>query len=174
MYSCVRMSAFAHAGERVRVSVSVCVFMYDCVCVYVRVCVCVCVYVCVCVQPDPPKTALVGLNNARGTLTVQEHFRVDIHCFGEGGNPPPAVSLSNQNNKTDLASGTTSLTYTAVARCEDSGRYVCTADNGMGPPVTSEAKDLFVRCRFHTHTPPLPPPPHTHTEAHRNLSMALL
>ncbi|KAJ8316525.1 hypothetical protein KUTeg_005932 [Tegillarca granosa] len=39
--------------------------------------------------------------------------------------------------------------YSITANCLDTGKYICTASNGIGYTVTNET-DLFVRCEYNS------------------------
>ncbi|XP_076457684.1 uncharacterized protein LOC143291615 [Babylonia areolata] len=94
----------------------------------------------------PPTGVFLGLNGRQSNRTVDEHRPVDFTCQNSNGRPDPTLSLVKTDNNTVLANKTTHLSHKVVGRCEDSGQYVCTADNGMGPPFTGSPRSLAVQC----------------------------
>ena len=97
---------------------------------------------------DPPSQASLRLNSNQGNKTVDENQSVTFGCATSDGRPTPIVRLVSRDNRTELHSESSPLTYSVRARCEDSGVYVCTADNGMGPQATSVARTLTVQCEL--------------------------
>ncbi|XP_070201075.1 uncharacterized protein [Littorina saxatilis] len=94
----------------------------------------------------PPTKASLSLNGNQGDQVVNEHQSVTFHCNATGGRPTPTVTLVNRDNKTEVHSGLSPQQYSVTARCEDTGVYVCTADNGMGPVASSVDTMLGVQC----------------------------
>ena len=97
---------------------------------------------------DPTTTVSLSLDGVQQDLTVSEHQTLTFQCQESDGDPAPTVSLLRLDNSTELSTGQSSLSHSAVVNCQDSGTYVCTADNGLGPEATSVARNLFVQCKM--------------------------
>ena len=86
------------------------------------------------------------LNGNQGNEVVHETQRVAFDCTAGDGRPTPTVRLVSRANGTEVHSELSPLTYSVMARCEDSGVYVCTARNGMGTQEVSVTASLTVQC----------------------------
>ena len=86
------------------------------------------------------------LNGIQGNEVVHETQRVTFDCVAGDGRPTPTVRLVSRANETEVHSELSPLTYSVMARCEDSGVYVCTARNGMGTQEVSVTASLTVQC----------------------------
>ena len=86
------------------------------------------------------------LNGNQGNEVVHETQRVTFDCAAGDGRPTPTVRLVSRANGTEVHSELSPLTYSVLARCEDSGVYVCTARNGMGTQEVSVTASLTVQC----------------------------
>ncbi|XP_070184782.1 uncharacterized protein [Littorina saxatilis] len=95
----------------------------------------------------PPSRTFLRLNNKESDHITYEGQHVTFGCETSNGRPAPTVKLLNQDNNTELYQNVSSLVYTVMARCEDSGVYVCTSDNEMGPAVVSMLRTLSVQCQ---------------------------
>ncbi|KAL8596202.1 hypothetical protein ACOMHN_021242 [Nucella lapillus] len=81
----------------------------------------------------PPKKVFCGINRQQNDVIVNEYQSVRFRCQKDDGRPDPSLSLVKKDNNTVLLTNTSLLIHVVVSRCEDSGQYQCTADNGMGP-----------------------------------------
>ena len=81
------------------------------------------------------------------TNTVDENTTVMFTCLVEG-NPAPTVtwSLNDKNLQTIERSTTTSSFIVNSARCNNTGRYNCTANNSIGN--SSQEQVLYVTCEY--------------------------
>ncbi|XP_068733578.1 fibroblast growth factor receptor 4-like isoform X3 [Montipora capricornis] len=70
--------------------------------------------------------------------TVTEGDDVNLNCTAEG-NPPPRTTWRRLSNDSVVAGNFTSISK------EDAGGYRCTADNGVGSPVS---KDVYIDVQF--------------------------
>ncbi|KAL8587179.1 hypothetical protein ACOMHN_013266 [Nucella lapillus] len=95
---------------------------------------------------DPPSFVRININYGDSDQNVSEHQVARFRCKSIGGQPYPTVSLVKKDNDTVLLTYRRRLFHTMVSRCEDSGQYQCTAENGVGPIVTSNLRSLFVQC----------------------------
>ena len=95
---------------------------------------------------DPPSQVSMTLNGIQGNEVVHETQRVTFDCAAGDGRPTPTVRLVSRANGTEVHSELSPLTYSVMARCEDSGVYVCTARNGMGTQEVSVTASLTVQC----------------------------
>ena len=96
---------------------------------------------------DPAEKVALAVNSEEKDLTVRETENVTFTCTAEGGRPKPRLILADQDQK-KVSRNESLLTYTLTnARCEDSGEYRCTADNGMGPDKTT-SRTLNVTCMY--------------------------
>ena len=86
------------------------------------------------------------LNGNQGNEVVHETQRVTFNCTAGDGRPAPTLRLVSRANGTEVHSELFPLTYSVLARCEDSGVYVCTARNGMGTQEVSVTASLTVQC----------------------------
>ena len=77
---------------------------------------------------------------------MHETQSVTFDCAAGDGRPTPTVRLVSRANGTEVHSELSPLTYSVMARCEDSGVYVCTARNGMGTQEVSVTASLTVQC----------------------------
>ncbi|KAL8617300.1 hypothetical protein ACOMHN_064746 [Nucella lapillus] len=94
----------------------------------------------------PPTKVFCGINGQQNDLTVNEYQSVRFCCQKDDGRPDPSLSLVKKDNNTVLLTNTSLLIHVVVSRCEDSGQYQCTAENGMGPKVTSTSRSFVVKC----------------------------
>ncbi|XP_076457613.1 uncharacterized protein LOC143291572 isoform X2 [Babylonia areolata] len=94
----------------------------------------------------PPTQAVLDLNDRPENLTVKESEPITFRCYHSNGLPSPSVGLVKLDNGTVLVNATSDLRHVVMGRCEDSGQYVCAADNGMGPPMTGSPLWLAVSC----------------------------
>ena len=99
-----------------------------------------------CYISDPPSQVSMTLNANQGNEVVHENQRVTFDCTAGDGRPTPTVRLVSRANGTEVHSELSPLTYSVMARCEDSGVYVCTARNGMGTQEVSVTASLTVQC----------------------------
>ena len=95
---------------------------------------------------DPPSQVSMTLNGNQGNEVVHETQKVTFDCAAGDGRPTPTVRLVSRANGTEVHSELSPLTYSVMARCEDSGVYVCTARNGMGTQEVSVTASLTVQC----------------------------
>ena len=95
---------------------------------------------------DPPSQISLTLNGNQGNEVVHETQRVTFDCAAGDGQPTPTVRLVSRANGTAVHGELSPLTYSVMARCEDSGVYVCTARNGMGTQEVSVTASLTVQC----------------------------
>ena len=107
-------------------------------------------HVCVCKHvsgyiSDPPNQISLTLNGNQGNEVVHETQKVTFDCTAGDGRPTPTVRLVSRANGTEVHSELSPLTYSVMARCEDSGVYVCTARNGMGTQEVSVNASLTVQ-----------------------------
>ena len=81
------------------------------------------------------------------TNTVDENTTVMFTCLYEG-NPAPTVtwSLNGKILQTTEGSTTTSSFIVNSARCNNTGRYICTANNIIG--ISTKELTLFVTCEY--------------------------
>ena len=86
------------------------------------------------------------MNGNQGNVVVHDTHRVTFDCAAGDGRPTPTVRLVSRANRTAVHSELSPLTYSVMARCEDSGVYVCTARNGMGTQEVSVTASLTVQC----------------------------
>ena len=107
--------------------------------------VCVCKHMTAYVS-DPPSQISLTLNGEQGNEVVHDTQRVTFDCAAGDGRPTPTVRLVSRANGTEVHSELSPLTYSVLARCEDSGVYVCTARNGMGTQEVSVTASLTVQC----------------------------
>ena len=107
--------------------------------------VCVCKHISTYVS-DPPSQISLTLNGNQGNEVVLDTQRVTFDCAAGDGRPTPTVRLVSRANGTEVHSELSPLTYSVMARCEDSGVYVCTARNGMGTQEVSVTASLTVQC----------------------------
>ena len=120
----------------------ICITCSNVTCIrHVRGCKHVCVY-----ASDPPSQVSLTLNGNQGNEVVHETQRVTFDCTAGDGRPTPTVRLVSRANGTEVHSELSPLTYSVMARCEDSGVYVCTARNGMGTQEVSVTASLTVQC----------------------------
>ena len=95
---------------------------------------------------DPPSQISLTLNGNQGNEVIHDTQRVTFNCAAGDGRPTPTVRLVSRANGTEVHSELSPLTYSVMARCEDSGVYVCTARNGMGTQEVSVTASLTVQC----------------------------
>ncbi|KAL8587225.1 hypothetical protein ACOMHN_013309 [Nucella lapillus] len=95
---------------------------------------------------ERPTVVHININYEPSDQNVSEHQVARFRCKSIGGRPDPTVSLVKKDNDTVLVTRTYFLYHFVVSRCEDSGQYQCTAENGVGPQVTSVLRSLFVQC----------------------------
>ena len=88
----------------------------------------------------------MSLNGNQGNEVVHETQRVTFNCTAGDGRPTPTVRLVSRANGTEVHSELSPLTYSVMAKCEDSGVYVCTARNGIGTQEVSVTASLTVQC----------------------------
>ena len=74
--------------------------------------------------------------------TVNESNPVLLRCEASGY-PAPTITWTKDGRKLQGAQRTVNI---AQSRKSDAGRYVCTADNGVGQPRTAEAY-ITVQCK---------------------------
>ena len=106
---------------------------------------CVCKHISTYVS-DPPSQISLTLNGNQGNEVVHETQSVTFDCAAGDGRPTPTLRLVSRDNGTEVHSELSPLTYSVMARCEDSGVYVCTARNGMGTQEVSVTASLTVQC----------------------------
>ena len=105
-----------------------------------------CVFASMCLVTDPPNQISLTLNGNQGNEVVHETQTITFDCTAGDGRPTPTVRLVSRANGTAVHSELSPLTYSVMARCEDSGVYVCTARNGMGSQEVSVTASLTVQC----------------------------
>ena len=81
------------------------------------------------------------------TNTVEENTAVMFTCLFEG-NPAPTVtwSLHDEILQTTDGSTTTSNFIIDSAKCNNTGRYICAANNIIG--TTAKQLMLYVTCKY--------------------------
>ena len=81
------------------------------------------------------------------TNTVEENTTVMFSCLLEG-NPAPTVtwSLNSKILQTTEGSTTKSSFIVNYARCNNTGRYICTANNIIGNSAKEQM--LYVTCKY--------------------------
>ena len=81
------------------------------------------------------------------TNTVEENTTVMFSCLLEG-NPAPTVtwSLNGKILQTTEGSTTKSSFIVKSARCNNTGRYICTASNIIGNSAKQQM--LYVTCKY--------------------------
>ena len=93
---------------------------------------------------DQAKVENVAVNT---TNTVDENTTVMFTCLFEG-NPAPTItwSLNGKILQTTEGSTTTSSFIVDSARCNNTGRYICTANN----IIANSTKELmpYVTCKY--------------------------
>ena len=75
--------------------------------------------------------------------TVNESNPVLLRCEASGY-PVPTITWTKDGRQFQAAQRTVKI---GQSRKSDAGRYVCTADNGVGQPKTAEAY-VTVRCKY--------------------------
>ena len=75
-----------------------------------------------------------------GNHTLNEGGNATLKCLADG-NPTPKITWTRLFDDTDII-----MPMTDIKR-QDAGRYRCTADNGIGKPVTG-AVWIVVQCEF--------------------------
>ena len=93
---------------------------------------------------DQAKVENMAVNT---TNTVEENTAVMFTCLFEG-NPAPTVtwSLHDKILQTRDRSTTTSSFIIDSARCNNTGRYICAANNIIGN--TAKQLMLYVTCKY--------------------------
>ena len=87
----------------------------------------------------------VRLVPARGEVVVEEKENTTVRCEATG-RPPPGLTWSRlEAGAGQLLSRGGELSLTRVSR-DEAGEYRCSADNGVGPPVTASVS-LVVECK---------------------------
>ena len=76
------------------------------------------------------------------TNTVDENTTVMFTCLIEG-NPAPTVTWSLNGKILQTTEGSTTVDY---ARCNNTGRYICTANNSIGN--STKQLMLYVTCKY--------------------------
>ena len=75
--------------------------------------------------------------------TVNESNPVLLRCEASGY-PAPTITWTKDGRQLQGAQTTVNI---GQSRENDAGRYVCTADNGVGQPKTAEAY-IIVQCKY--------------------------
>ena len=93
---------------------------------------------------DQAKVENVAIHTAN---TVEENTTVMFSCLFEG-NPAPTVtwSLNGKILQTTEGSSTRSSFIVNSVRCNNTGRYICTANNIIGN--SSQEQMLYVTCKY--------------------------
>jgi hypothetical protein len=93
---------------------------------------------------DQAKVENVAVNT---TNTVEEYTTVMFTCLFEGNHVPIVTwSLNGKILQTTEGSTTTSSFMVDYARCSNTGRYICTANNIIGN--SKKELVLYVTCKY--------------------------
>lgn len=97
---------------------------------------------------DAAMTPRLSANGHEGHETVMEGDQVHFRCESDG-RPIPNVSINNDDIDAAVFEGSSNISYTVIARCEDTATYTCSAWNQFSRHVTtSHSLMLEVKCKF--------------------------
>ncbi|PVD27156.1 hypothetical protein C0Q70_12310 [Pomacea canaliculata] len=97
----------------------------------------------------PPKTPHFSFNNLQRNQSVNERDQVNFLCESDG-RPRPIVSIYNNDNDTVIIRHSSPVTYSFIARCEDTATYTCSAWNEFSNHsgvTTSYSLEIGVNCK---------------------------